>query len=435
MATEWAGLIGFAAAMALALLRVPVAIAMGAVGIVGVLLLMDWSSATYVMAALPYEAVSPYGLSVVPLFIFMGVFASYSGLSENMFKGIVAFLGHRRGGLASATVGACAVFGAISGSSIATAATMGRVALPEMERHGYAGSLAGASVAAGGTLGVLIPPSILLIVYALMTEHSIGALFAAAMIPGLVAAGLYITAIQIQVWRNPALGPATKRQNWSERWQAFLQMWDAAALIVLVIGGIYAGLFSPTEAAAVGAGGAILLTALRGKLKGRILRDGMLETASMTGMIFMILIGAALFNFFIETSGMTQALVNWITHAGFAPINVILILIVFYVVLGCFMDSLSMILLTVVPAYTVVTGLGYDPIWFGVLLCSIVEIGMITPPVGMNLFVIQGVSPNLNLATLSRGIVPFVMADFVRVALIVVFPALSLWLPKVLQLG
>ncbi len=435
MATEWAGLIGFAVAMALALLRVPVAIAMAGVGVVGVLLLMDWSSATYVMAALPFEAISPYGLSIVPLFIFMGVFASYSGLSENMFNGIVAFLGHRRGGLASATVGACAVFGAISGSSLATSATMGRVALPEMQRHGYAGSLAGASVAAGGTLGVLIPPSILLIVYALLTEQSIGALFAAAMIPGLLAAGLYIVSIQIQVWRNPALGPPTPRHSWRERWLAFLQMWDALALILLVIGGIYAGLFSPTEAAAVGAGGSILLTAMRGRLKASILREGMLETASMTGMIFMILIGAALFNFFIETSGMTQALVNWITHSGFEPISVILILLAFYVVLGCFMDSLSMILLTVVPAYSVVTGLGYDPIWFGVLLVSVVEIGLITPPVGMNLFVIQGVAPNLSLASLSRGIVPFVLADFVRVALIVMFPVLTLWLPRILQLG
>ncbi|MFD1880889.1 TRAP transporter large permease [Paracoccus pacificus] len=435
MTNEWAGLIGFAAAMIMALLRVPVAIAMGGVGVVGVLLMMDWSSATYVMANLPFEAISPYGLSVVPLFIFMGVFASYSGLSENMFKGIVAFVGHRPGGLASATVGACAVFGAISGSSLATSATMGRVTLPEMERHGYAGSLAGASVAAGGTLGVLIPPSILLIIYALMTEQSIGVLFAAAMIPGLLAAGLYIASIQIQVWRNPALGPPTQRHSWAERWRAFLQMWDAMALIVLVIGGIYAGLFSPTEAAAVGAGGAILLTALRGQLKARILREGMLETASITGMIFMILIGAALFNFFIETSGMTQALVNWITNAGFAPITVILLLLVFYVVLGCFMDSLSMILLTVVPAYTVVTGLGYDPIWFGVLLVSVVEIGLITPPVGMNLFVIQGVAPNLSLASLSRGIVPFVLADFVRIALILMFPALTLWLPRVLALG
>ncbi len=435
MATEWSGLIGFVAALLLVLFRVPVAVAMAGVGVVGVLLLSDWNSATYVMASLPFEAIFPYGLSVVPLFIFMGVFASYSGLSENLFKGIVAFAGHRPGGLASATVGACAVFGAISGSSLATCATMGRVALPEMASRRYADSLAGAAVAAGGTLGVLIPPSILLVIYALMTEQSIGALFAGAMIPGVLAAGLYVLSIQLQVWRDPELGPPTKRIPWRARGPYVLQMWDAGLLIVMVIGGIYTGLFSPTEAAAVGAGGAILFTALRGKLTLAVLQQGMSETASMTGMIFLILIGAALFNFFIETSGMTQALVGWITTSGFSPLAVILILLLFYVILGCFMDSLSMILLTVVPAFTVVTGLGYDPVWFGVLLVSVVEIGLITPPIGMNLFVIQGVSPTLSIGKVSRGILPFIGADVVRVALILFLPALVLWLPGWLGLG
>lgn len=435
MTTEWSGLIGFLLALLLVLLRVPVSIAMAFVGVVGVLLLMDWNSATYVMASLPFEAIFPYSLSVVPLFIFMGVFASYSGLSENLFKGIAAFAGHRPGGLASATIGACAVFGAISGSSLATCATMGRVALPEMDRRGYSDSLAGAVVAAGGTLGVLIPPSILLVIYALMTEQSIGALFAGAMIPGIAAAGLYILAIRLQVWRRPELGPATRKIAWRDRGPYILQMWDAVLLIVLVIGGIYAGLFSPTEAAAVGAGGAVLFTAIRGKLSLAILKQGMLETASLTGMIFLILIGATLFNFFIETSGMTQALVGWITNAGFSPLTVILILLVFYIVLGCFMDSLSMILLTVVPAYAVVTGLGYNPIWFGVLLVSVVEIGLITPPIGMNLFVIQGVSPTLSIGKVSRGILPFIAADMLRIALILFAPAIVLWLPNWLGLG
>ncbi|MCX7565982.1 TRAP transporter large permease [Sulfitobacter sp. F26169L] len=435
MAIEFAGLFGFIAALVLVLLRVPVSIAMIGVGIIGVLLLEDWSTANYVMASLPFEAIVPYGLSVVPLFIFMGVFASYSGLSENLFKGIVAFAGHRPGGLASATIGACAVFGAISGSSLATCATMGRVALPEMASRQYSDALAGAAVAAGGTLGVLIPPSILLVIYALMTEQSIGALFAGAMIPGILAAMLYIVAIRLQVWQKPELGPKTERIPWGERVPYVLQMWDAVALIVLVIGGIYAGLFSPTEAAAVGAGGAVLFTALRGRLTLDVLRKGMLETASMTGMIFLILIGAALFNFFIEASGMTQALVGWITTQGFAPLTVILILLLFYLVLGCFMDSLSMILLTVVPAFTVVTGLGYDPIWFGVLMVSVVEIGLITPPIGMNLFVIQGVSPTLTIGKVSRGILPFIAADALRVCLILFLPALVLWLPNWLGLG
>ena len=435
MTSEWAGLAGFVVALILAFFRVPVAIAMACVGVVGTLLLMDWSSATFVMANLPFEAIFPYGLSVVPLFNFMGVFASFSGQYENLFRGIATFVGHRPGGLASATVAACAVFGAISGSSLATCATMGRVALPEMEKRGYSGSLAGASVAAGGTLGVLIPPSILLVIYALMTEESIGALFAGAMIPGILAAGLYIFSIRLQVWRKPELGPKSEYIPWRKRGSAVVLMWDAIVLIVLVIGGIYAGLFSPTEAAAVGAGGALLFTAIRGKLTLKVLQSGIVETAAMTGMIFMILIGAALFNFFLESSGMTQALINWITTAGFAPLNVILILLVFYVVLGCFMDSLSMILLTVVPAYSIVTSMGYDPVWFGVLLVSVVEIGLITPPIGMNLFVIQAVAPSMTLAKISRGILPFIAADISRIFLIILFPALVIWLPKLLGLG
>ena len=435
MATEWAGLIGFVAALALALLRVPVAVAMAVVGIIGTLLLTDWMSASYVMASLPFEAIFPYGLSVVPLFIFMGVFASHSGLSSNLFRGITAFSGHRPGGLAASSIGASAVFGAICGSSLATCATMGRVALPEMRQRGYAKSLAGASIAAGGTLGVLIPPSILLVIYALMTEQSIGALFAGAMIPGLLATVLYIASIRIQVMRDPSLAPVSTYVPWSQRWGALLQMWDAVLLIALVIGGIYAGLFSPTEAAAVGAGAALLFAFMRKRLTWSVLRTGIRETAGMTGMIFRILVGAALFNFFIETSGLTQTLVDWITTQGYSPLVVLIALLVFYVVLGCFMDSLSMILLTVVPAYGVITGVGYDPIWFGVVLVSVVEIGLITPPIGMNLFIIQGVSPDMKITTLARGILPFLAADFVRVILMIAIPGLVLWLPHLLGFG
>jgi tripartite ATP-independent transporter DctM subunit len=435
MTNEWFGGLGFLMVLGFSLLRVPVAISMALVGILGTVLLMDWNTASYLMANLPFESIYPYSLAVVPLFIFMGVFASYSGLSGNLYRGIVAFMGHRPGGLASATIGACAVFGAICGSSLATCATMGRVAFPEMKARGYSDSLAGASIAAGGTLGVLIPPSILLVIYALLTEQSIGALFAGAMIPGILAALLYMLAIRLQVLRTPELGPATERIRWRNRWPALFQMWDAILLILLVIGGIYAGLFSPTEAAAVGAGGAILFTAIRRKLSWVVLKSGISETASMTGMIFLVLIGASLFNLFIEASEMTNALVTLITASDLPPIAVIIVMLCFYVVLGCFMDSLSMILLTVSPAFGIVTGLGYDPIWFGVLLVSVVEIGLITPPIGMNLFVIVGVSKGLTLAKVSKGILPFVTADFVRIILILAVPGLVLWLPGMLGLG
>lgn len=431
----WIGIAGFGIALFLAMCRVPVALAMAAVGIVGSIMLGDWFSSTYVIASLPFETIFPYGLSVVPLFIFMGVFAGHSGLSENLFRGLIAFVGHRPGGLASSTIGACAVFGAISGSSLATCATMGKIALPEMEKQGYAPRLAGAAVAAGGTLGVLIPPSILLVIYALMTEESIGALFAGALIPGIIAAALYMGAIRLLVIRDPNMAPPTAYVPWEGRIRALVGMWDALVLITLVIGGIYAGLFSPTEAAAVGAGGALIIAAMRRRLNATSLRNGMLETASMTGMIFMILIGATLFNFFLEQSQLTETLLHWITQANLAPGTVILALLVFYIVLGCFMDSLSIILLTVVPAHGLVTSLGYDPIWFGVLMVSVVEIGLITPPIGMNLFVVKGVAPRISLAEMSRGILPFIGADVVRLALLVTLPGLILWLPGILGLG
>ncbi|MEM7546495.1 MAG: TRAP transporter large permease [Pseudomonadota bacterium] len=431
----WIGIAGFGVALFLAMCRVPVALAMAAVGIIGAILLGDWFSSTYVIASLPFETIFPYGLSVVPLFIFMGVFAGHSGLSENLFRGLIAFVGHRPGGLASSTIGACAVFGAISGSSLATCATMGKIALPEMESRGYAPRLAGAVVAAGGTLGVLIPPSILLVIYALMTEESIGALFAGALIPGILAAALYMGAIRVMVSRNPDMAPPTPYVPWPGRLTALAGMWDALLLIVAVIGGIYAGLFSPTEAAAVGAGGALLVAALRRRLNLTSLRSGMLETAVMTGMIFMILIGATLFNFFLEQSRLTETLLHWITQANLAPGVVILALLMFYIVLGCFMDSLSIILLTVVPAHGLVTSLGYDPVWFGVLMVSVVEIGLITPPIGMNLFVVKGVAPRMSLADISRGILPFIGADIVRLVLLVMLPGLILWLPSILGLG
>ena len=431
----WIGLAGFGLALFLAMCRIPVALAMGAVGILGAIYLGDWMSASYVMASLPFETIFPYGLSVVPLFIFMGVFAGHSGLSENLFRGLIAFVGHRPGGLASSTIGACAVFGAISGSSLATCATMGKIALPEMERRGYAPKLAGAVVAAGGTLGVLIPPSILLVIYALMTEESIGALFAGALVPGLLAAALYMGAIRLVVLRNPEIAPPTPYVPWAGRFAALAGMWDALLLIVTVIGGIYAGLFSPTEAAAVGAAGALLVAAFRGRLNLTSLRRGMLETAAMTGMIFMILIGATLFNFFLEQSRLTETLLRWISQADMSPGIVIVALLLFYIVLGCFMDSLSIILLTVVPAHGLVTSMGFDPIWFGVLMVSVVEIGLITPPIGMNLFVVKGVAPRISLADMSRGILPFIGADIVRLALLVMLPGLILWLPQLLGLG
>ncbi|MBA1146587.1 TRAP transporter large permease [Ectothiorhodospiraceae bacterium WFHF3C12] len=435
MPMELAGVLGFVVTLVLIALRVPVAVAMGLVGVIGSIPLAGWPTVQFMLATKPFEAVFPYGLSVVPLFIFMGVFAARAGLSRNLYEGVYAIVGHLRGGLGLATVGACAAFGAICGSSLATAATMSRVALPEMRRLGYSDSLAAASVAGGGTLGVLIPPSIILVIYGLLTRESIGALFSAALIPGLLGMLLYMLAVSTQVLIKPELGPAGPRNPWRQRLGAMARTWDVALLFLVVIGGIYAGVFSPTEAAAVGAAGAFLFATLRGQLTRRVLVEGMLETAITTGMIFFILIGAALFNFFIESSNLPQFLVGLVRDVAWNPYWVMIVLLVFYLLLGCFMDSLSMMLLTVPFVFPVVTHLGFDPIWFGIVLVTVIELGLITPPIGMNLFVIHAANRDFPLQRIMAGVLPFVLADVVRLGLLLAFPAIALWLPRVLGAG
>ncbi len=422
----WLGVAGFAAALLLVLLRVPVAVAMGLVGAAGLYLTGGIATVGFVLGAAPFEAVFPYSLSVVPLFVAMGVFAARAGLSAALFRAVDAFVGRFRGGLALATVGACAAFGAICGSSLATAATMARVAYPEMARRGYAPSLAAAAIAAGGTLGVLIPPSILLVIYGLLTEQSIGELFAAALLPGLLATGLYMAAVAVTLRLRPRLAPPGEPRDPALRRRVLREVWPVAALFVVVIGGIYVGLFSPTEAAAVGAVGAVGLAWLRGTLTAATLADAVGETARISGMIFLVLVGAGVFNYFVETTGLPHGLAAWVRAADWPPLAVLLAILLFYVVLGCFMDSLSMILLTIPFVFPVVLELGHDPVWFGILVVTVAELGLITPPVGMNLFVIQGTVPGLTLATVVRGLPPFVLADLLRLALLVAFPQLAL---------
>jgi tripartite ATP-independent transporter DctM subunit len=423
-----AGAIGFAAVVALIALRVPVAIAMGIVGTLGYGLVNGWATLGFVLGRAPFEAVFPIGLSVLPLFILMGVFAAHGGLSRSLYGFVAALIGHLRGGLALATVGACAIFGAVCGSAIATAATMGRVAMPEMRRAGYDDRLSSASVAAGGTLGVMIPPSILFVIYGLMTEQSIGKLLAAGILPGILGTLLYMAAIGWSTARNPKLGPPGPRANWPERLQAARDVWQVVLLFGLVLGGMYWGWFSPTEAAAVGAFGAIALAWAGGKLRRAGFFTAIKESATTIGMIFMILIGAGIFNYFIDTTGLTDAMVQWIRDLGLRPWWVMFLLMVMYIILGALMDELAMMLLTVGPVFKLIVALGFDPIWFGVMFVTVCEIGMIVPPVGINLFVIQGVT-GLPLATIVRGITPFVVVDCVRLLLIALVPALATWLP------
>jgi tripartite ATP-independent transporter DctM subunit len=425
------GILAFIAALVLIALGLPVAVSMAAIGILGTWWLAGWSAAAFALGSAPFEQIFPYSFSVIPLFVMMGVFASHAGLSRSLFDAINSFLGHLRGGLAVTTVGASAAFGAICGSSLATVATIGRVAMPEMRRYGYDDSLSAATVAAGGTLGVLIPPSILLVIYGLLTQVSIGALFVGALIPGLLGAVLYALAILARLSFVPDAAPRLERPPWSVRLRHLGRVWPVALLFGLVIGGIYAGWFSPTEAAAVGTVGAFALAVLAREVSLPMLRASVAETAGLTGMIFFILIGAGFFNFLLESTGLPQYLIAAIEASGLSPLSVMVLILVFYVVLGCFMDSMSMILLTVPLLAPVALGLGFDLVWFGILVVTVAEIGLITPPIGMNLFVVQASVPGLRMGTVVRGILPFILADVVRLVLLVTFPALVLWLPGV----
>ncbi len=433
MSDEIIGLLGFLAALLLIAFGVPVAVALGGVGVLGFALVNGWVGAKFILGSAPFEAIFPYTLSVIPLFLMMGVFATHCGLSRDLYRAANVLVGWMRGGLAIATIFACAGFGAICGSSLATVATIGRVSMPEMRAAGYSDRLSSASIAAGGTLGVLIPPSILLIIYGLLTEQSIGQLFIAALIPGLLATALYALSVIVQVRLKPELASVSPPAKDGSRLRDLASAWPAAMIFLVVIGGIQVGLFSPTEAAAIGALGAAAVALTRGALSRRVLWSSAVDVVTLTGMIFFITVGATLFNYFIETTGLPQFLIRTIGTLGLSDFGVLLIIIVFYLVLGCFMDSMAMIFLTVPFIFPVVNALGFDPIWFGVLVVSVAEIGLITPPIGMNLFVLQGVVPSLSSRTVMHGIVPFLIADLARLVLLVAFPALCLWLPSLGQ--
>jgi C4-dicarboxylate transporter, DctM subunit len=422
-------LIGFAAFLALAFLRVPMAFAMGIVGFAGVAYKLNFNVAAAMIAQVTYETGLAYSLSVIPLFILMGNFVAHARMSEELYHAAYCFLGHRRGGLAMSTVVACAGFGAICGSSIATAATFTKVAYPSMRKYRYKDTLAAGSIAAGGTLGILIPPSVIMVIYGIMTETSIGKLFAAGIIPGLAATVLLCLAVVWITWRDPEAGPPAEPHSWSERFEALKHVWPVIALFVLVIGGIYVGAFTATEGAGIGAGGAFLFALARRVLTWKMLIDVLIESARTTSMLFMILIGALLFANFVNYTTMPADLKGFVTQFNVHPTLVIAAICLIYIVLGTAMEELSMILLTVPLFFPVVTGLGYDPIWFGILVVIVVQIGMISPPVGMNIFVVKNLIRHLSIADIFRGVTPFTAALVVLLALIVAVPGLATWLP------
>jgi len=427
MTNELWGVIGFAVTLILILVRIPIGIAMALVGSAGTWMLGGFDTFQFALGTAPFNAVFPYSLSVLPLFIMMGVVAAYSGMSRNLFLAANALLGHQRGGLAAATVGASAVFGAVCGSSLATAATMSKVALPEMDKLGYNEGLAAGSVAAGGTLGIMIPPSIPLALYGLLTQTSIGSLYAAAILPGILGVSLYMLAITFVTWKHPEKAPRGMRHSWTQRLQAVTRIWDVFALFLLVLGGLFAGWFSPTEAAAVGVAGAAVLTVIRGRFTKAFVRSSLWETAEAMGLIFLVLIGAGIFGFFIDLSGMPHYAVTFVNGLTIGKYWVLVVILVGYLFLGCLLDSLAMLLLTISFVFPVIKNLGFDPIWFGILMVTVIEIGLIHPPFGMNLFVVQASRRSLSLGTVALGVLPFLIADFVRLLLLVAFPAITLY--------
>lgn len=427
-----AALVGFAILLGLILVGVPIAFAMLVVGFFGATQVIGLEPSLAMLAQITFETGLSYGLSVVPLFILMGNFVTRAGLSEELYTASNAWLGHFRGGLAMATIVACAGFSAICGSSLATAATMAKVSMPSMTRYGYDPRLATGAIAAGGTLGILIPPSVILIIYGIMTQQDIGMLFAAGILPGLVGVAGYLGAIYAITALNPKLGPPGERMPFSRRWAALGRVWGVMLLFTVVMGGIYLGVFTPTEAAGIGASGGFMFALTRRTLNWPALLNVLVDSVKTTSMIFFVLIGALMFSNFINLVGMPVEMLDLVNQLSIPPIGVILIIMAFYLVLGCLLESLSMVLLTVPIFYPLVQSLGFDLIWFGIIVVVITEISLITPPVGLNVFVLKANLPEVSTGTIFRGVTPFWIADIFRLAILVFLPGISLFLPTLL---
>ncbi|MEY2991467.1 MAG: hypothetical protein RI946_861 [Pseudomonadota bacterium] len=416
-------------------LRAPIGLAMMLCGIGGLYLAMG--SPMMFLGKLKnetYTTFSSYSLTIIPMFLLMGQFATLSGMSQALFKAAESWLGHRRGGVAMAAVGACAGFGAICGSSLATAATMSRVALPELRRYGYAGGFSTATLAAGGTLGILIPPSVILVIYAILTEQNIAKLFLAAFIPGILAAIGYMITISIYVRVHPNAAGTRDAVPYSERFKALADVWPVLIVFGVVVGGIYLGWFTPTEGAAIGAAGTGIIAYLSGNLTWAVFRESIISTAQSTAMIFFIVLGAGFYNSFLALSQVPQELSNWVVSQGFSPWTVLTMVLVFYLIFGCLMDSMSMILLTIPIFFPVIAVLDFGmsaehvAIWFGILVLIVVEVGLITPPVGMNLFIINAMDRKTPMTATYRAVLWFVTSDILRIILLVLFPSITLFL-------
>jgi C4-dicarboxylate transporter DctM subunit len=415
-------------------LHVPIGVAMAIAGLIGTGALIGFAPAVALFGIEPSAAIASEELAIIALFLLMGNFAAAAGLSGDLYRLAQAFLGHRRGGLAMATVATCAGFGAVCGSSLATTATMTRIALPEMESRGYSRKLSTGSIAAGSTLGVIVPPSVLLVLYAILTEQFVTALFVAALGPAVIAVLLYMMAVIGYVTVAPDAGPAADRVSWPERRKILRQSWGVILLAFVVSGGIYSGIFTINEAAAVGAAVAIAFTAFRGRLSRSLFFENLKETAASTALIYLIIIGASIFSYAISLSQLPDIIVSSIEGLGLQPLIVILLLEAMYIVLGSIFDTVAAMVITLPFVFPLVTGMGYDPIWWGVINVVVMEMGMITPPIGLNVFVLQGMAKDVPFSTIYAGIGPFLISDVIRLLILTLFPVLTLWLPKAMGL-
>jgi C4-dicarboxylate transporter, DctM subunit len=430
MSTDAVAIIGFTALFAMMLLRVPVGMAMGLVGVTGFATIVGGAPAFKMVGQTSMRTVTDYTFGVIPMFLLMGAFVTNSGMSRELFRAANTFLGHRRGGLGIATIAACSGFAAISGSSVATAATFSTVAYPEMRRYGYPQSFACGVIAAGGTLGAMLPPSTVLAVYGIITEQDIGKLFIAGIVPGLLAATMYMITVGIIGFVRPGYLPAGPRATWSERFAAVKDVWATLLLFVFAIGGLYGGLFTPTEAGGMGAGGAFLIGVARGRLKRPDIRRSLLQATRTAAAVFTVLIGALLFGYFLTVTQTPQKVTEFFVGLGVGRYGVLALIMVMYLVLGCLMDALAMVILTVPIIFPVIKELGFDPIWFGVIIVMTVELGLIHPPVGMIVFVIKSVIGDVDFSTIFKGVLPFIATDIVRLIILIAFPIIATWLPS-----
>jgi C4-dicarboxylate transporter DctM subunit len=426
------GLVGIAILLVVLFSKIPIGPGMALVGFLGFLVLKGLDPALGLLKQVPYEIFAQQSLSVVPLFILMGAFAFAAGLSEDLYRVVYRWLGHLMGGLAIATVGACAFFSAICGSSVATAATMATVALPEMRKYEYDPGLATGAIAAGGTMGILIPPSVILIIYGIIAQQSIGKLFLAGFLPGILQAIFYIVTITILVRINPHLGPRGDKSSFGEKIRALFKIREVLILFVCVIGGIYAGVFTPTEAAGVGAFGAFVFALLKRRLTWKDFKDSLVSTTKNTGMIFIILMGAMILGYFLSITRLPFEMGSFVTALPINRYIVLVLILMVLVLLGCVMDSMAIVLLTVPIFFPVIVQLKFDPIWFGILVVRVTEMGLITPPVGLNIYIIKGIS-EVPMGTVFRGVVPFILSDICHISLLIALPQISLVLPNMMK--